>query len=246
MGATGRGKARRRVPRRGGDVRPQSDAPRARADKVARARSLFQALAARYPDAHCELLWSEPHELLVATILSAQCTDVAVNKATPALFRRFPTPGDFARATPAEIEPYVRSLGFFRTKSKHIHECMRAVVDRFGGRVPDSMQDLLTLKGVARKTANVVLGNAFSRNEGIVVDTHVLRLAKRFGLSRHSDPVKVERDLMALFPRHDWCLLSHLLIFHGRRVCKARGSDCSRDPLCRLYCSHSRQRSATP
>lgn len=210
---------------------------RSRSGTLARAAELLAALDERYPDAHCELRWSEPHELLVATILSAQCTDVAVNKATPALFARFPTPADYARATPAEIEPFIRSLGFFRSKARHLHECMQAIVGRFGGAVPRRMEDLLTLRGVARKTANVVLGNAFGINEGIVVDTHVTRLARRFGLSKQSDPVKIERDLMGMFPRTAWCRLSHLLIAHGRSTCKARGNRCPEDPICRRYCS---------
>lgn len=209
--------------------------PRRTAAQKARAARLLAALKARYPTAHCELDYRTPHELLVATILSAQCTDVAVNKATPALFRAFPTPADYARATPEAIEPFIRTLGFFRSKARSIHEAMRRVCEVYGGEVPRTMEDLLTLRGVARKTANVVLGNAFGINVGVVVDTHVLRLSRRFGLSRHTDPVKVELDLMALFPREDWALLSHLLIWHGRRVCKARGGTCEGDAVCREF-----------
>ncbi|MDZ4753773.1 MAG: endonuclease III [Phycisphaerae bacterium] len=215
-----------------------------RAGKGEAALRLLKALRERYPDAHCELSWSAPHELLIATILSAQCTDVAVNKATPALFKRFASPAAYAASTPAAIEPFVQTLGFFRQKAKSVHASMTALVRDFGGEVPRTMDDLITLRGVARKTANVVLGNAFGLNEGVVVDTHVQRLTQRFGLTKHTDPVKIERDLMALFPRESWCVLSHLLIFHGRRVCKARGHDCADDPLCRAFASQSSSRFA--
>jgi endonuclease-3 len=207
-----------------------------------RALSILAALRGRYPDAHCELTWSEPHELLVATILSAQATDVGVNRATPALFAAFPSPADYARAGASAIEPYVRSLNFWRMKARAVAESMSAIVERHGGTVPQSMDALLALRGVARKTANVVLGNAFGINVGVVVDTHVGRLSRRFGLSRHSDPVRVERDLMALFPQESWCELSHLLIFHGRQVCKARGGSCADDAICQSHCSQARQR----
>jgi endonuclease-3 len=206
-----------------------------------RARRLFEALRRRYPDARCELDYASPHELLIATILSAQCTDVAVNKATPALFHAFPTPADYARAEPADIEPYVRSLGFFRNKARAVVESMRTVVRDFGGEVPRTMKDLLTLQGVARKTANVVLSNAFHVHEGVVVDTHVERLSKRMRLvPPRAAPPRIEQHLMALFPRESWGLLSHLLIFHGRRVCKARGGTCGEDPICREFCSNAR------
>lgn len=218
--------------------------PRVGVAKANRARELLDALRERYPDAHCELDWSTPHELLYATILSAQCTDVAVNKATPALFRRFPTPRDYTLVAPAEIEPYVKSLGFFRQKAKSLHETSLALVDRFGGEVPRTMEELLTLRGVARKTANVVLGNAFGINVGVVVDTHVTRLAQRMGLTKHDDPEAIERDLMAVVPRADWCLVSHLLIFHGRRVCRARGASCADDAICRRFCVNARVRDA--
>jgi len=218
---------------------PDRALPRKSPQQVRRARALLAALRKAHPDAACELLWSAPHELLVATILSAQSTDVGVNKATPALFAAFPTPADYARATPGEIEPFVRTLNFWRNKARAVHESMKAVHERFGGQVPRDMTLLLTLRGVARKTANVVLGNAFGMQEGVVVDTHVGRLARRMGLSRHTDPAKVERDLMALFPREAWCDLSHLLIFQGRRACKARGGLCDTDPVCRRFCSAS-------
>jgi len=205
-----------------------------------RARRILAALKVRYPDAHCELDWTKPHELLMATILSAQCTDVSVNKATPGLFKAFPTPADYARATPEQIEPYIRTIGLFRSKAKALHETGRILTEKFGGEVPRTMGELLLLRGVARKTANVVLGNCFGINVGVVVDTHVGRLAERFALSRAKTPAAIEADLMALFPREDWCLLSHLLIFHGRRACKARGGDCANDAICREFCSEAR------
>jgi endonuclease-3 len=214
--------------------------PRKTPAAKSRAKRIFSALLKRYPDAHCELTYRDPHELLVATILSAQATDVGVNKATPELFATFPTPSDYAASSPGQIEPYVRSLGFFRNKARAIHEAMKAIVEEHGGVVPDTMEDLLTLRGVARKTANVVLGNAYGINVGVVVDTHVMRLAKRFSLSRHDDPAKIERDLMALFPCKNWTMLSHLLIWHGRRVCKARGSSCADDTICRRYCKNAK------
>ena len=206
-----------------------------------RARALLSALDARYPEATCRLDWSMPHELLVATILSAQATDESVNAATPALFARFPAPADLARATPDEIAPYIRTIGLWRNKARAVHESMAALVERHGGEVPRDMDALLALRGVARKTANVVLGNCFGIQAGVVVDTHVGRLAKRMGLSRHDDPAKVERDLMALFPRERWCDLSHLLIFHGRAVCRARGNTCGSDAICRTWCSEATQ-----
>jgi endonuclease III len=207
--------------------------PRVSAAEKRRAGQLFEALKAEYPDAHCELNYTKPHELLIATILSAQTTDVGVNKATPALFKRFPTPEDYAAAKPEEIEPYIRSLGFFRNKAKAVHLAMKAVVERFGGEVPRTMEDLLSLHGVARKTAGVVLGNAFGINDGVVVDTHVQRLAGRMGLVEPGTNVQnIERRLMALFPRDRWCELSHLLIFHGRRACTARGARCADHPIC--------------
>ncbi len=214
--------------------------PRKSPAQKARAKRILNALYKHYPDAHCELDYRNPHELLVATILSAQATDVAVNKATPKLFAAFPTPADYAATTPRRLEPYVKSLGFFRNKAKAIHEAMKTVARDHGGRVPDTMDALLQLRGVARKTANVVLGNAYGINEGVVVDTHVIRLSRRLGLTRHTDPAKIERDLMTLFPRAHWTMLSHLLIFHGRRVCKARGATCAEHPLCRRYCSNAR------
>ncbi len=209
------------------------------ADK-ARAKRILDALYREYPDAHCELDYTNPHELLIATILSAQATDVAVNKATPKLFNAFPTPADYAATAPEDIQPYVRSLGFFRNKAKAVHDSMTMIVQEYGGEVPNTMDDLLRLRGVARKTANVVLGNAFGINVGVVVDTHVIRLSDRLSLTQHKAPAKIELDLMALFGRSHWTMLSHLLIWHGRRVCKARGAQCAEHPLCRKYCSNAR------
>jgi endonuclease III len=207
--------------------------PHVSAPERRRAQSLYDALEAAYPDAHCELNYTTPHELLIATILSAQCTDAAVNKATPALFARFPTPIDFARATPHDIEPYIKSLGFFRQKATAVHSSMTDIVSQHGGKVPHTMAELLNLHGVARKTANVVLGNAFGMSEGVVVDTHVERLSRRMALVPESTTVPmIERRLMALFPRERWTMISHLLIFHGRRACKARGVCCKDSPVC--------------
>jgi endonuclease-3 len=213
--------------------------PLVTAPQRARAKRLLAALEKFYPDARCELDYRSPHELLVATILSAQTTDVGVNKATPALFARFPTPADYAKATPADIEPFIRSLGFFRSKARSVHESMKEVTERFGGKVPRTMDELLTLRGVARKTANVVLGNAFDINEGIPVDTHVQRLSVRLGLAPPGAKVaQIEQRLMALFPRDRWCGVSHLIIWHGRRACKARcpvGGGCHDHPICREF-----------
>jgi endonuclease-3 len=217
----------------------QFDLPqRSRSDKD-RARRLYRALVERYPDAHCELDYESPHELLVATILSAQSTDVGVNRATPGLFAAFPTPADYAASTPGEIEPLINSIGLFRNKAKAVHASMTRVTEVYDGAVPDTMDDLLTLRGVARKTANVVLGNAFGVQMGVVVDTHVSRLSERFGLTTETRPECIERDLMALFPRPSWTMLSHLLIFHGRRVCKKRGATCADDAICRRWCSNA-------
>jgi endonuclease-3 len=210
-----------------------------------RATRLLATLEKHYPDAHCELNYTASHELLVATILSAQCTDVAVNKATPALFARFPRPADYAAAAPAEIEPFIYSLGFFRNKAKSLHLSMKDIVERFGGQVPRTMADLLSLHGVARKTANVVLGNAFQVNDGFVVDTHVERLSARLCLVPAGTTVPmIERRLMALFPRDRWCDLSHMLIFHGRRACTARGKGCADHPICRQFGACCDRRSA--
>jgi endonuclease-3 len=204
-----------------------------------RTQRIYNALLKRYPDAHCALDYNSPLELLFATILSAQSTDVGVNKATPELFKAFPIVQAYANSTPEEIEPYISSIGLFRNKAKAIHKSATMIVDQFDGIVPDNMNDLLTLRGVARKTANVVLGNAFHKNEGVVVDTHVGRLAQRFGLTTETKPKKIEKDLMAMFPREQWTMLSHLLVWHGREVCKKRGGSCSEDSICQSYCSNA-------
>lgn len=200
-----------------------------------RADALAQELARIYPTAHCELDFKNPLELLVATILSAQCTDVRVNMVTPPLFRRCPTAADYAEIPQEELEALVRSTGFYRNKAKSIRGMGAALVERHAGEVPRTMEELSSLPGAGRKTSNVVLGNAFHLNEGVVVDTHVGRLSLRLGLTTKSDPVKVEQDLMALFPREQWSDLSHWLIWHGRRRCKARNPDCKEcelRPLC--------------
>jgi endonuclease-3 len=200
-----------------------------------RADALAQELPRIYPTAHCELDFKNPLELLVATILSAQCTDVRVNMVTPPLFRRCPTAADYAEIPQEELEALVRSTGFYRNKAKSIRGMGAALVERHAGEVPRTMEELSSLPGAGRKTSNVVLGNAFHLNEGVVVDTHVGRLSLRLGLTTKSDPVKVEQDLMALFPREQWSDLSHWLIWHGRRRCKARNPDCKEcelRPLC--------------
>ena len=192
----------------------------------ARAPVILERLKLAYPDAACALDHRNAFELLVATILSAQTTDVRVNLVTPALFARYPDAATLARARQTDVEKIIQSTGFFRNKARSIIGMAQALVADHGGEVPSTMDQLLSLPGVGRKTANVVLGNAFGINEGVVVDTHVARLSKLLGLTRHTEPEKIERALMSLFPRDDWALLSHLLIFHGRRVCIARRPKC--------------------
>ena len=196
-----------------------------------RAKALCKAFPRIYPDAHCELNFSNPLELLVATILSAQCTDVQVNKVTPQLFRKYRTAKAYAEADPAQFEHDLRAIGLYRSKAKNIRAACRLLVDEDGGKVPESMEALVRLPGVGRKTANVVLGNAFGQNVGVVVDTHVARLSARLGLTRETDPKKIEPVLMKLVPQKDWTLFSHWLIFHGRRRCKAQNPDC---PNCEI------------
>lgn len=196
-----------------------------------RARELLARLPKIYPDAHCELVHANPLELLVATILSAQCTDKRVNLTTPALFQRCRTAADYAAIPQEELEALIRPTGFYRNKAKNLRAMGQALVERHGGKVPSTLEELAALPGAGRKTANVVLGNAFSKNEGVVVDTHVGRLSQRLGLTKFSDPVRIERDLMKLFPRESWTDFSHWLIFHGRRRCAARKPDC---PNCEL------------
>jgi endonuclease-3 len=194
--------------------------------KKARAIEVFARLKRAHPDAHCELDHETPLQLLMATILSAQCTDKRVNMVTPVLFKRFPTAQALADAQQEELEEIIKSTGFFRNKSKSLIGLGKALVERHGGEVPDSMETLVKLPGVGRKTANVILGNAFRKNEGVVVDTHVGRLSLRLGLTRETDPVKVEQELMPLIPREDWTMLAHVLVFHGRRICYARTPKC--------------------
>jgi len=191
-----------------------------------RADTLATQLPRIYPDAHCELDFKNPLELLVATILSAQCTDVRVNMVTKVLFKRCKTADDYAEIPQEELEGIVRSTGFYRNKAKSLRGMGEALAERHGGKVPSTMEELSAIPGAGRKTANVVLGNAFGINEGVVVDTHVGRLSLRLGLTTHSEPVKVEQELMKLFPREQWTLLSQWLIWHGRRRCKARNPDC--------------------
>jgi endonuclease-3 len=199
-----------------------------------RAAEIFSLLRQNYPDARCSLDYQTPVQLLVATILSAQCTDERVNLVTPALFARFPDAQSLARAEREDLETLIRSTGFYRNKAKNIQGACRKIVEEFGGEVPQTMEKLLTLPGVARKTANVVLANAYGIIEGVTVDTHVKRLSGRLGLSRHSDPGKIEQDLMKLLPQKDWEKLSISLIYHGRSVCKARGPDCLNCQLAHL------------
>ncbi len=194
--------------------------------KKERTERIIAALRNAYPDAHCELDHTNPLELLIATILSAQCTDKRVNMVTAKLFQKYRSARDYAQADTAELERDIQSTGFFRNKTKSIKACCRAILEKHGGQVPDTMGELTHLDGVGRKTANVVLGNAFGTNAGIVVDTHVGRLAVRLGLTRQTDPAKIEADLMELVPQELWTLFSHLLIWHGRRRCFARNPDC--------------------
>lgn len=204
-----------------------------------RAAEVFRILHEEYPDAHCELDHEDPFQLSVATILSAQTTDVRVNMVTPELFRRYPDAGALAEAEQEEVEEIVRSTGFFRNKARNIIGFADALVSEHDGDIPRSLKELHALPGVGRKTANVILGNAFDINEGVVVDTHVKRLSRRLGFTKEETPEKVERDLMPLFPQESWTLLSHLLIWHGRRVCDARKPACERCAVSHL-CPSSR------
>lgn len=194
--------------------------------KAARVKRIIAGLARTYPDAHCELDHGNPLQLLVATILSAQCTDKRVNLVTPGLFQRYPTAADYARAPLGELEQAIKTTGFFRNKAKSLKTACQALLERHGGQVPRTMEELTELGGVGRKTANVVLGNAFNINCGVVVDTHVARLSRRLGLTREAEPQKIEQALMPLVPQAQWTLFSHWLIWHGRRRCFARKPDC--------------------
>jgi endonuclease-3 len=196
-----------------------------------RAEQIYSRLEAAYPEAKCALHFETPLQLLIATILSAQSTDKTVNTVTPALFKRYKTAKDFARAKPEDLEKMVHSTGFFRNKAKNVQGACRMIVEKYGGEVPKTMEELLELPGVARKTANVVLGVAFEKAEGVVVDTHVQRLSGRLDLTKEERPEKIEEDLMQLFPRERWIHLSHLLIHHGRAACEARKPRCSQCPI---------------
>ena len=192
-----------------------------------KAQTTFARLRAAHPDAHCELDHQGPFQLIVATVLSAQTTDVNVNKATPVLFARYPDAAALAAANPADVEKIIGSLGFFRQKTKSIVGLAKKIVEEHGGEVPRTLAELVLLPGVGRKTANVVLGVAFNAPEGVVVDTHVQRLSQRLGWTKHDEPEKIEKDLMRLFPREEWDAIGHTLIFHGRRICTARKPACA-------------------
>ncbi len=217
------GKTRKKSPGRqvAKSPRPKTRAKRGVPVASARIGAIIARLKRAYPDAKCALDHQNPLQLLVATILSAQCTDVRVNIVTKELFKKYRTARAFANARPEEFEQAIRSTGFFRNKTKSVLGMANALLDKHGGEVPDTMDELTPLPGVGRKTANVVLGNAFGKNEGVVVDTHVRRLSKLLGLTKHTDPVKIEQDLIKLVPRGEWTLFSHLLIMHGRAVCIA-------------------------
>lgn len=205
-----------------------------------RAAELCRALAATYPDAHCELNFRNPLELLVATMLSAQCTDVQVNKVTAGLFKKYRRARDYAEAAPAELEQELSRIGLYRAKAKNLRAAAQILVEKHGGEVPRTMEELTELPGVGRKTANVVLGNAFGINVGVVVDTHVARLSQRLGLTRETDPKKIEPALMKLVPQEDWTIFPHWLIFHGRRVCKALRPACPDCPIAKLCPSYAK------
>ncbi|MCX8107566.1 MAG: endonuclease III [Verrucomicrobiae bacterium] len=211
----------------------------------ARAREILRILRKTYPNVKCALNFGNPLELLIATILSAQCTDERVNSVTPRLFQKYRSAADYARASLDDLANEICSLGFFRNKAKSIVACCKAIVEKHGGEVPRTMAELTALPGVGRKTANVVLGNAFGIQEGIAVDTHARRVATRLGLSRHSDPDKIEQDLMRLVPRRDWTMASHWLIWHGRLRCTARKPDCTHCELASL-CPAASKNNVTP
>ena len=205
--------------------------PSSTALKAERAKRIVRTLAKTYPDAECALVHDSALQLLVATILSAQCTDVRVNLVTKELFKRYPTVKALAEADLTELEKIIQSTGFFRNKARSLVGAAQTILSKHGGRVPDSMEDLIELPGVARKTANVVLGTWFRKASGVVVDTHVQRLSRRLGLTREEDPKKIEQDLMALLPSEEWIAFSHRMIWHGRKICTARKPRCGECPL---------------
>jgi endonuclease-3 len=209
--------------------------PKTAAERKQRVRQMLQILDQTYPGATCALAHRDPWQLLVATILSAQCTDKRVNEVTPGLFQKYPSVTDFAHASQAELAQDIRSTGFFNNKAKSLIGAARKILSDFGGRVPRSMEEMLTIPGAARKTANVVLGTAYGVTSGIVVDTHVQRVSRRLDLTRRTDPAKIEQDLLKIIPQPKWILLSHQLIHHGRRLCSARKprcAECPLDPVC--------------
>lgn len=208
--------------------------PRTAAERKARVAAILERLEHAYPGATCALRFRTPWELLVATILSAQCTDKRVNEVTPGLFAKYPTPQDFAAVRPEVLADDIRSTGFFNNKAKSVTGAARKLISDFGGEVPRTMEEMLTIPGAARKTANVVLGTAYGIASGVVVDTHVTRVAARLDLTRNTDPVKIERDLMEIVPRDRWILFSHEVILHGRALCVARNPKCAACPLCDL------------
>jgi endonuclease-3 len=209
--------------------------PKTAAERKERIAAILRGLEKMYPDATCALLHNTPWELLVATILSAQCTDKRVNMVTPELFRKYPTPRDFAAVRPEVLGEDIRSTGFFNNKAKSIVGAARRVIEEFGGKVPKTMEEMLTIPGAARKTANVVLGTAYGIASGIVVDTHVSRIAQRLDLTKQTDPVKIEQDLVKIIPQDRWIRFSHQIILHGRALCTARNPECGKcelNPLC--------------
>jgi endonuclease-3 len=233
-----RARGGRRKTAKGGVVTKRSVSKRPGKTKAAPASTrigeIIKRLQRRYPEAKCSLDHGEPLQLLVATILSAQCTDVRVNLVTKDLFQRYRSAGDYAAANPSVFEQEIRSTGFFRNKTKSVIGMAQALIERFDGRVPDTMEDLTSLPGVGRKTANVVLGNAFGKDEGIVVDTHVARITKLLAFTRQTDPDKIEQDLMRIVPKRRWTLFPHLLIHHGRAICIARRPRCQVCPVADL------------
>lgn len=228
--------ARGRAPGKGDD-KPGSSRSGTSPQRV---RAILEKLDKAYPDVTCALRHDDPFQLLIATILSAQCTDERVNQVTPLLFKKYPTPQHLASANPAELEQDIRPTGFFRNKTKSLMGASKKITEEFAGRVPQTMEELLTLPGVARKTANVVLGTAYGIASGVVVDTHVQRLTRRLDLSKNTDPKKIEQDLMKIIPRDRWILFSHQLIWHGRKVCQARKPRCIECNLERLCTSEDK------
>ncbi len=209
-------------------------------NKSQKAQEVYCRLKNEFPDAHCELDHDGPFQLLIATILSAQCTDVRVNMVTPVLFKKYPTPASLANASQTDVEAIIRSTGFYKNKARNIILCSQQLQERHQGEIPQSIEELSSLAGVGRKTANVVLSNSFNINFGVVVDTHVKRISSLLGLTKQTTPEKIEVDLMKLFPRENWGMLSHLLIFHGRRTCIARRPQCDLCPLIDLCPSRSK------